>query len=304
MVKKNKQPKAGKSRKQQLLQTVRSGLDKAAADYVRLILDPCRAPLVPPVYGGSSGAYLAKFEAYVGPSGDSGYMWWSPGTSNSVTSTSGLVMASAADSATSIAWPGTGQTPQTPGYAFLSANSGSYRPVAACAEIMWNDTELNRCGTIAVGTVANSALWGQAVTVDQLMPLCQYTARTPDLKVDAAWLPSEAAGGFDDFNTQTASNNIQRHNGLLFTWAGIKGTSAGFKVRLTLVAEWKPEAGKGLATPPPALQSKSNMNSVFSWLADNSDKLIRVGGQMAAAYARYSQVSSYRPGRGTTRIEL
>lgn len=260
---------------------VRSALDRTQQAYYKLLVDPCNAPLAYPVFGGSDGTYLAKFEAFltIGDSLQNGYLWWSPGT-DSTTARSCLVGGGAAAPSTSLVWS-TGTTDysaQEPGYVFLrtSGNVANYRAIAACAEVMTLDSELNRQGMLSVGTVSNGAVYGLDSSVDQLMPLTNSTGRMPSGKVEAVWRPSEADVMFTDPSDTVAAQQVDRRNGLLICWAGASATTKGLRVKLTLVAEWKPKRGSGLTVPSPTTaQSTAGYSSVATFMARNADAFIR-----------------------------
>lgn len=288
---KSGKPKAPRA----LRRAVVLGRDKAAEAYLNLLIDPCNAPLAYPLYGGSDGSYLAKFESYfnVGSAAANGFLWWSPGTT-CVTPKAFLVTGTNATPGGAITWASTGDLAgNEPGSAFLrtAATASSYRAVAACMEIVTLDSELNRQGQLAVGTVSNAAVYAQDTSVDKLSPLVQVSSRVPDSKVEVVWHPTDAAHMYIDGTAGVANQQIERHNGLLFTWVGLPATTAGFRIKLTMVAEWKPQQGKGIVAPAPPHQSRLGMPDVLEFVAQNAGRFIRIGHQ---AYGAFRAVNAMR----------
>lgn len=280
----------------------RGGMDRMAQAYFRLLLDPCNAPLAYPVFGGSDGTYLAKFESFlsIGIGGVNGFIWWSPGTT-SQTAKSFMVAGGSAVSTTVITWATAGDLAGSePGAAFLrtAPQAASYRCIAACMEVMTLDAELNRQGQLAIGTVSNSSLYGLDSSVDQLMPLCQSGGRMPDSKVEAVWRPSEGDTMFLDATDTVATQQVERRNGLLLTWAGASATTSGLRVKFTSVVEWKPRRGTGITAPSAPDQSGLSFASVSQFAAKHADSFVRwapVVGRVAYNYMSNAQGPAGRP---------
>lgn len=284
-----KQPRKGAALVQSV---VRRGADRMAKAYYNLLLDPCNAPLAYPVYGGSDGSYLAKFESYftvgagVTSSASNGFLWWSPGTTNTA-ARSFLVTGTATTSGGAITWATASDLAGSePGSAFLrtSPQASAYRAVAACAEISTLETELARSGHMTCGVVSNSSVYGINTSADALSALNQQGGRVPDGKLEVVWRPNEAAGFFVDPTDAVAAQQVERHNGILITWAGLPATSIGFRVKLTLVAEWKPRQATGITAPATPLQSGATMVDLMQFMAANSDKFIRWGTSAVGAF--------------------
>jgi len=204
-------------------------------------------------------------------------------STNSTTVKSCLVTGTNAASGTSITWALTlDLAGSEPGAVFLRTGTqvSAYRAVAACAEVMTLDTELNRQGIVACGTVSNGALYGLDSSVDQLSTLCNVATRTPSEKLEVVWQPGEAAAMFVDPTEAVAAQQVDRHNGILLAWSGFGAATAGMRVKLTLVVEWKPRRGTGLTSPGYAVQSRSSFAELVRYMADNSEKFIRIGGRI------------------------
>lgn len=293
------------------LAVFRGGMDRMAQAYFRLLLDPCNAPLAYPVFGGSDGTYLAKFESFlsIGVGGANGFIWWSPGTT-STTPKSFMVAGGGTSSSVVIDW-GTAVVDlagSEPGSAFLrtAPQAASYRCIAACMEVMTLDAELSRQGQLAIGTVSNAALYGLNSSVDQLMPLCPSGGRMPDSKVEAIWRPSEGDTMFLDATDGVAAQQVERRNGILLTWAGASPSTAGLRVKFTSIVEWKPRRGTGITAPAAPDQSTLSFASVSQFAAKHADAFVRwapIVGRVAYNYVTGAQGPVGRP-RARIRDEL
>lgn len=299
-------PKQKTSAAGPLVTAVQRGRANALAAYEKLLIDPCNAPLVTPVLGGSSGSYLAKFESYTtvgavvsGTANTSGFLWWSPGTQSTTAKTCAVDVTSVGGSYTWAA-AADGQT-YTPGRAFLASTAASYRPVAACMTIMSADPEIRRGGIVAVGCVPNSAVYPNDGNINSLQVLAQNAMRVPDEAIEAVWFPGEGDTLFQDSNSNMTNQQIERKNGLLFAWSNLTDggagnpSSVGFRVKLTLIVEWKPALAQGLVQPPVPPQSPYSMGAVMDWVSRNQDVLVRVGGMAAMKYLAYTGGNGGRP---------
>jgi hypothetical protein len=238
----------------------------AAKAYRALLVDPCNAPLTTPVWG-SDGSYLQKFETFLtvgtGASQTAGYIWWSPG-SISATAKTALVTGVSADASTSITWASTSDKGgDSPGYTFLNNATarlaGDYRCVAACAQVVTLVTEYNRQGYLSVGSVANSAVYGQDVSVGGLQSLLPGGGRMPSGQVEAIWVPSNVDEIWQDANDAIGAQQVDRRKGIVIAYTGVPASTASLlQIKLTMIAQWRPRANLGISQPPPAPRASGN----------------------------------------------
>lgn len=248
------------------------GLDEPAANYARLLMDPCNAPVVPPIFPGAESGYLFRTESFstfgAGATETSGIMHWVPGYSNN-TGTE-LVFGVGATPGASITMSSTGVT-SAPGHAFLANNARGARCVAACMKVTYPGTESGRAGRVHFGLTAASMLdTGTITTVDGVAGTLQHFTRTPAETVELVWKP--ASGDFDFVNpaAATLSQQRDRKTGMTVAWAGIP-VSTGLTFHFTAIYEWTPVPGLGVTHD--ALGKAKSRNS----LDDVVDRIIASG---------------------------
>jgi len=237
--------------------SVRRGLDAPAAAYARLLADPCAAPLVHPIYAGSEGGILVKAESVQTYGTGAGFtnvmVHWTPGAIGSG-NTEFLI---AQDGPGSTATPAASAV--TPGKVFLAANATGVRCVAACLQVTYLGTELNRAGTFTIGRTQGSLLDpGGAYTYANVETSLEHFSRTPDQTIELRWVPANMDQSFTDPNVATPTQERDRKSAITFLAQGLTATS-GIRVRMVAIYEYQPLVGTGITTP-----SSSRATSGFS----------------------------------------
>jgi len=170
-----------------------------------------------------------------------------------------------------------------PGYAYLSNNATTFRCVAACAQVSYPGTELNRSGILGMG-VADAAVIGVNVqTADgganininagQLRTLCQHVERMPAGVTEVRWFPGEddAKVYAPGANHLSRANECEGRNGILISASGFP-VSTGIRVRCVAVYEVSLGAGQGQVAsiaPPP---SNNTPNQIVKALYETDPK--------------------------------
>lgn len=239
--------------------TSSDGIRDAAA-YARLLVNPCTAPLVHPVGFGGTGGFLTRVETDFilgnGATQTAGYLRWAPGALCTGGSDPGLVFGVTTDDVTSVA--ATTFAAGCPGYTYLTANSRANRCVAACAQIYWPGTELNRSGIVSGTVVPLEAIAvGSSFTVANIRAGSGYTQRMPTECMEIKWSPSTSDALYE--NTGAASASVTGHNAIVISWAGIP-VSTGVRVRLVSVYEWLPTMTNGFVASAEASTNDSVMS--------------------------------------------
>jgi hypothetical protein len=154
-----------------------------------------------------------------------------------------------------------------PGIASAAANQWSaYRPVAACAQLMFPGSELNRQGVVSMGVVPGAIWDNPANSVGQYRTACEKVFRMPDSICEVKWRPGEADNQFNAPGSSVANSSVNGHNGLLITYSGIP-VSTGVRIRLVAVYEVTPSAAFGAVVgleSPAAPPSKNSVNEILS----------------------------------------
>jgi hypothetical protein len=259
----NEPAQNSRTRKNRLQQTI-GRLDASAAQFARLLSDPCNGSLCHPVYSGSDVGYLGRYETDFtfssigsnGASSNAGALLFAPGcigVSAADTNTSsgnnavmklGILANGISDTTTvdfTCAPPGV-----QPGSNFFAFGSEAVRPVAACLQVFYTGTELNRAGTVSLARVNAGSVLNSSGTcsVASLRSLSQYVDRTPASHYEIVWTPADGDQLFTDPSLITLQRQTERKNGILMTFSGLDPSL--IRVRLVVVYEWIPEPGQGL----------------------------------------------------------
>lgn len=245
---KGKRParKVRKTAKMRLVRSVRPAFDKAAMDYVKLLLDPCGAPLTHPV-GTPTGGILIRAQSIVPlgtpSSSTAGLLHWIPGAIN--LNNSELLFSTPSSSSVATVM---GTSPSAPGKTFITNNASDYRCVAACARIMYDGTELNRSGRIGYGnTIGGSITLSTVTPVDGVISTLTHVERTPQTVAEIRWCPNEADMTFIDPGANIAPQDRERRSAITIAVANYAATFP-LTVEFTAVYEYKPVLGQGVVT--------------------------------------------------------
>jgi hypothetical protein len=228
----------------------------ADMNYAKLLSNPCTGPLVHGP-GSSEGGQVVRFESDFiignGVTETAGAINWAPGGYNGSAGTFGQAGIQFVTTGDLTAATPTSFGSSAPGFTFLQANASSYRCLAACIQLYWPGTELNRSGIVA----AAQATYGfkdttTTTTTAQLRAVCPVVERMPTDMMEVKWAPNFSDGLFR--NPSSLSSPEDGHSALLINWAGLP-VSTGVRLRLVAVFEWRPKTA-GLV-----LSSNTSMNS-------------------------------------------
>nr|UHS72177.1 MAG: putative coat protein [Tombusviridae sp.] len=280
-----KRMKSKQTKKVRVKPRVPRVIPDAYLQYARLLTDPCTGPLVH-APGSSEGGQVTRFETDViygsGATETCGFINWSPGGYNSAATPqfgNGIISVNGATDAGNLTPSSASVNTYCPGFTFLAANAGSYRCIAACLQLYWPGSELNRQGVVGVaqstlGLVGTS----QTVTCAQMRSLCPVVERMPGNMVEAKWAPNFADGLFrSPGGSQEAENG---HSALLATWAGIP-VSTGVRIRLVIVVEWRPKIAGLVLSSNTSVGSSGEMQQVRRALDARSASWWHISGQVA-----------------------
>lgn len=220
----------------------RGTVDAHAMQYAKLLSNPCTGPLVHGP-GSSEGGQVARFETdFVLGAGatETGFvLHWTPGALNTSVSANGVGVLQGV-----VVTDGTNITLANsvgsfPGSSFLQTNASSYRCLAACAQLYFVGSELNRQGVVSgamssYGLCTNAAASVSSASLRAISPVVQ---RTPNSCFEIKWAPSYSDGLFR--NPSGANTPEDGHSSLTLTAAGLP-VATGMRVRLVVVVEWRP----------------------------------------------------------------
>jgi len=253
---KTKTKSKAKKTKNVTISRVKAGLDRAAIDYAKLLVDPCNAALTTPVYAGIDSGYLMRIR-YRFPIGTNTY--FAVNIMPNVILDKSAMIITASTGGTGLS----GFVDATNGnYAIAMDNiARSYRCVAACAKVMYTGTEANRSGLIGLATSAERTLLaGVNYTPGTLMSKCPYVTRCGTEPHEVKWAPSTE----DQMFINTGDTPSGNGSAMLIVGEGTGANS--ITIEFTGVYEWLPSAGNGVTTTYSPPKSNNTLNDVLKAL--------------------------------------
>ncbi len=282
-------------------------LDAPGTQYARLLMDPCNAPLVHPVYSGAGAGFLTRGDYIVtfgaGATEAAGFIHWTPGYVNS--SNTHLIAGAGASGSTALTAVANGAN--SPLTSWLVANSFGCRCVAACAKIIYPGAEQTRSGRIHYGqTLGGLVDNNDSITVDNLAPTLTNFGRTPNEPIEILWKPEDADQEFNDPAAAASAPLKDRKSSVTIAWAGIP-VSTGMTIQLTAVYEWTPKPGQGIGNNPTGKNTSANtldhvvdavQRTGFKWVRDSMAAFSRdMAGSILGAVAQQFGLMPARPYR-------
>lgn len=227
-------------------------LSDAGVRYARLLADPCTADLVNGPFGDGFGGMVSRFEKeYVinNSATDVGaFFAFTPGLGSCI-----IANAPITDETATIT-PVALLAASSPGYSFLQPNASHIRPLAACVQVYWPGSELNRQGIISLGRHSNEVV-NDTASVSALRAQANYIQRMPADKAEMVWRPSEFDLRGQEWGSTPAVNTVAGMTSIVVTATGIP-PSTGIRIRVVAVYEWMPDPASGfknvvVRTPTP-----------------------------------------------------
>lgn len=238
---------------------IRGNLDAGASAWLRLLSDPCNAPLVPGCYNGMASGMLYRTRTTVnpGPSAVDAYIYFHP---------SGNI----GPEYCPLQWASTNTQGAAPSTAYGAKVFGlpdgsQVRCVAACMKVRYSGTELARQGEVGssltndppfiIGTTAGVA--GTYPAAFQLLNSCQTLYRLGETKHEVRWVPANEDANF----VETPITNFNTGNTVAFV---VNDFTPG-KVLFDLTAVWEviPNVNGGLVPTERAPTSSNTLNDVL-----------------------------------------
>jgi len=259
-----------------------SVLDTPAQEYARLLMDPCGARVVQPIYPGGDAGYLFRAESFltvgVGAGDTAGVIHWAPGYINS--SNSDFIGFSAVASTTASTMIG---VVNSPGKAFLQANARGFRCVAACMKVTYPGAESSRAGRIHYGltTAGFLDLTETSITVDGVAQALQHYSRTPPDTVEIIWRPQLADTEMADPSSTQNAQIRDRKAAITLAYAGLPA-AVGLTMHLTAVYEWTPAQNMGVGfNALGKAVSRNSLDDVLDYIKNMGFSYVRQAAQSA-----------------------
>lgn len=247
-------------------------LDTAARQWAELIADPCNAKLTNSIWPGTAGSFVARFETdyvlFSDATATAGVVVFVPGSNSVYTNT-----AVATSDNTSLLLAATGNGP---GANFLASSAGSIRCVAACAQLTFPGTELNRSGVVGGGVstfgsfaqnvTTNGGGGNMSLTTADVRTMCQHTERMPASAMEILWMPGSGDQDWFELRGGQAEkavlDDISDKNCIILCASGFPA-GTGVRVRLVSVLEWCPKSARGLVSTVEVPKSNNTINDVL-----------------------------------------
>lgn len=249
-----KKSKANKAKRPRVVGPSRMrglSLSDAGTRYARLLADPCNGDLVHGPFGDGLGGMVARFEKeYVinnSATDTAAFIAWIPTIGDVLISNGPLT--SSTDVITTVNL----LTGSRPGFDFLSANASHVRPLAACMQVYWPGSELNRQGIVSLGRQPAEFTNDPNLTVERLRAQANYIKRMPNDVFEIVWRPTEADLVGREW---VASPTVPHGATALVATATSIPVGTGIRIRLVGVYEWLPDPASGfkntiVRTPQP-----------------------------------------------------
>lgn len=277
---------------------LRGTLDKAALAHAMLLADPCSAPLAHPVYPGTDSGYLIRVESFAtlgnGPTDTAHIVHWTPGYPNG----SGTQLLSAGGASSGATGVVASFGSLSPGIQFLGGPSVvAARCVAACLQVSFPGTELNRSGRIHYGLTNGGTIdLTDSVTADGVAGTLAHFARTPADMVEIYWKPSVDDTNFCDPAALGSAVIKDKRTSITVAAAGLPAGS-GLTYKFTAVYEWQPKVAQGIAANELDVpKSRNTLDEVVSHLVSKGFRFVKdastavgagfASGVMGAMYGR------------------
>lgn len=199
-------------------------------------------------------------------------------------------------------------TAQAPGSSFLAANARQFRCLAACAQVMWPGSELNRQGIISLAQGPAEEVASTVSTVGNMRSAAQHVERMPEDIVEIKWRPNDSELQWNNAAgvlSAPASVDLEKYGALFATSAGAPAAT-GIRVRLVAIYEWlpRPDVAPGMSTSYSKPPNTDTLTKVLTALdAAGHWTVSRAGLAARAASSLYSGLSAaYTVGAGLSRL--
>lgn len=279
-------------------------LDRAAVEWAALLNDPCNARLTYACYPvGDSNSILMRVESdtilFSGSTETAGQMVFVPGLGIALTN---LTPATSDTSGSTL----TRNASISPGEGFIAANAASLRCVAACTQVTYPGTELNRSGVVGIGLTGAGNFLSNLTTgegggnanasAQTLRILTQHVERMPSTMVECKWFPGDGDAESFNYALRPAAwgQALNGRNAIAVSASGFP-VSTGIRIRnvavyeLALLSSVASGQVQALAPPVSSSTTGSVLRFLYSkdpqWYLESAAKLA-AGARTAISYVR------------------
>ncbi|UQZ09600.1 putative capsid protein [Freshwater macrophyte associated tombus-like virus 1] len=268
--KKNKQAAAKPKAKPRASTSAFSAVS-AAERYAQLLADPCNADLVPSPIGDGGGSLVVRFERDFiignGATETAAALAWCPGEPAVVVPGTALT-----GEGVTFSWVTASPVANfTPGWPFIDVNASQVRCIAACAQVYWPGSELNRQGIISMSRAGADTLSTANNQVPTIRSTANYIQRTPEGVAEIVWRPNEYDTYYSEPGAEGFATAIgKKKTALVITGAGLPA-AVGLRVRLVAVYEYIPRVESGFKLTSRGHAGGLTLGSVLNKLDSRGD---------------------------------
>lgn len=246
-------------------------MDQASLRYAQLLADPCNGPLVSGPFGDGSSGMVSRFERDIvinNSATDVGAsLVFIPGLANVQVTSAPITSDSAVITYSQLT------VTDIPGRGFLDTNAGQFRCLAACMQVYWPGSELNRQGIVSLGQFPADVVTDAVVSTSDLRSASTYVERMPEGMVELIWRPTAYETTWQrSGNVADTASDFDKYTALALSASGIP-VSTGVRVRMVAVYEWIPRPGTGLGlvslTKNPV--QKGSLSTIIDFLDRTGD---------------------------------
>lgn len=172
-----------------------------------------------------------------------------------------------------------------PGFSFLTTNAGQFRCLAACIQVYWPGSELNRQGIVSLGQFPADIVTDAVVATSDIRTASPYVERMPEGMCELKWRPTAYETTWQRANNVVdTATDWDKYTAITLTAAGIP-VSTGVRVRMVAVYEWipKPGTGSGLTTIHRTTVKTGSLSNIIAALDRTGDWMYN--GAMKAGHA-------------------
>lgn len=282
-------------------------LDEGARRHIRLLLDPCNAPLVRPAYETSAGGLLVRYRRVMTFATEANRTAFIMGFLPHENVVHYQVYNAATD---------TGYLSSEEVFTGLDTVAGgsqfSFRCVAACARAMCLASELNRSGIVCAGSVDSDVVIPtdatQVTSVAAVQSVLPVSTRMPSRSLEVLWTPGESSHQYRTTEPGATPAIVQgTHNNACVIASSGMPAATGMRVEFTGVYEVRPANTSSVVAvvePPP---SNNSWNQVLRDFVAQAGNRVMVEGERAivagASYLGQQALNKMAMG-GLGRLEL
>lgn len=250
--------------------------------HANLCMDPCNAKIGPTAYRGSDG-FVQRFrttQSLVLTTQSCFLSVYYPAYNS-------IYLAAIPLPASGIAGPLTYNI-AGPGQSFLLTNADSQRAVAACMQVDYTGTELDRQGLLYRGVI-KASVFSNSFTLDQITALLGNPERVPDHTAEVKWIPGSIEEEY--WNTGSIAPDGPGDRNVIVT-VGVGFTSpVTFSFTNTLVTEWQPNFGVGIAANSPnTADAPAGFEHVKTHLARAGNWWVSAANSLSSGYRAAAKV--------------